>query len=100
MNFGVWRGENRSDTPGIARMFNAARRQKARDFWYRLVGHHTRVVDTRSRGRIGAGTSSFRQAIFLVAAPGSQRTLRPRTTRAAGTVHLESQGSIVPGRRN
>ena len=32
MNFGGWQGENRSDTGGIARIFNAATRQKARDF--------------------------------------------------------------------
>jgi hypothetical protein len=48
MNRGVWRGENRSDTRGIARIFNAARRQKARDFCYRLVGHHTRIDDAHA----------------------------------------------------
>ncbi len=31
-NFGAGGGENRSDTSGTARIFNAARRQKGRDF--------------------------------------------------------------------
>ena len=57
MNFGGWQGENRSDTSGIARIFNGASRQKGRDFCYRLMGHHTRP--TRNE-------------------PGLYRTARPR----------------------
>ncbi len=41
MDFGAIQGTTRSDTSGIARIFNVARQQKDRDFCYELVGHHT-----------------------------------------------------------
>lgn len=62
-----WQGGNRSNTSGIARIDNAASRQKTRDFFSELMGQHTSIAESCTARTLHAMHTTLRFAVLYLA---------------------------------